>query len=209
MAGKSVPFAYKRAKPLDMSFETASSLGACEFHVFQSDSASAYRMLGVPPKSGGRYKTASVLLNCNRLTGLTGIRTLAVRMLYQPDALCWLDVSDNRLEDVPAGELSRFPNLRTLYLHRNRLTAVDAVADLGRLPALRSLTLQHNPLAAGHGYRALVLALLPRLTGLDFVRVTDGERLDTLPVSVRRIVDREKQRHVVVPPKTTGPTTDG
>lgn len=208
MARSSVPFAYKRAKPLDMSFEMAASLGACEFHVFQSDSLSAYRMLGVPPKSSGRYKTASMLLNFNRLTGLDGIRTLAVRMLYQPDALCWLDVSDNRLDGVPVGELSEFPNLRTLYLHRNRLTAVETVADLGRLPGLRYLTLQHNPLATGHGYRATVLALLPRLTGLDFVRVTDGERLALPPVSVQRIVDQEKQRHVVVPPPKTGPPTD-
>lgn len=193
MTEKRVPFTYIRAKPLDMSFENAESLDASEFRVFRTDLSNSHRMLGVPRKFSGRYKTASLLLNGNRLTSLENFRTLAVRMLYLPSALCWLDVSDNRLNDVSIDELSDFPNLRTLYLHRNRLTTVSTVTCLDRLTELRTLRLQHNPLATTHAYRAMVLKLLPRLTNLDFVRVTNDEKHLLPPVLVQQIVNQEKK----------------
>lgn len=188
-----VPFSWKRAKPLDLSFEGLESLGAVgELRAVAAGFVSSYRMRGLPPSSAdGRYKTASVLLNGNRLTGgLEGIRSVLDRLLYRPDALCWLDVSRNRLTDV-ADELLEFPNLRTLYAHHNDLASLCAVRGLNRLPALRSLTLQNNPVAAVCGYRPAVLFLLPRLSSLDFVVVTDSERRQLPPVSVRRAANEK------------------
>lgn len=194
-----VPFQYKRAKPLDLSFEKAETLQGKEFSIFSSGTAAdSYRMLGSPPRSAlGRYKTASLLLGHNRIAGdLHGIRALVAELLVRPEALCWLDVSHNRLTDISVDELLGFPNLRTLYVHHNDLDSWCAVQALDRLPALRSLTLQHNPVAAVSGYRTAVLFLLPRLISLDFVLVTDAERRRLPPVLVQRAVASQRKNSV-------------
>lgn len=190
-AANKVPFSYKQAKPLDLSFENIKSLEAHDqLRALTADFVSSCRMLGVPLKRNGRYVTASILLDNNQLTGgLDGIRSLADKLLYRPETLCWLDVSHNRLTDV-SDELLGFPNLRTVYMHRNCLASLCAVRKLHRLPALRSLTLQHNPVATVRGYRSAIVFLLPRLANLDFVQVTNGERRLLPPVSVQRAVKK-------------------
>ncbi|XP_025196236.1 leucine-rich repeat-containing protein 51-like [Melanaphis sacchari] len=176
MKSTKVPFSYIRAKPLDLSFEDLESLESSSLRVFSTGFVSSYRMLGVPAGRDGRYKTASLLLGHNRLTGgLDDIRQLVDRLFRQPDALCWLDLSHNRLTDV-SDALLGFPNLSTLYLHHNRLASLCVVARIDRLPRLRSLTLQNNPVAEHRGYRTAVLTALRRITRLDFVSVTGGER---------------------------------
>lgn len=186
-----VSFAYKRAKPLDLSFENLKSLNNIdEFRGYTTGFVSSYRMMGLPPKSHDRYVTASMLLNNNRLTGaLDGIRTFVEKFLYQPDALCWLDLSHNRLTDV-SDELLTFPNLRTLYMHHNQLASLCTVQTLNRLPGLRSLTMQENPLSAVDEYRSAIIFLLPRLASLDFVFVTAVERHRPPPTAVQRAVKR-------------------
>lgn len=183
-----VPFFYKLAKPLDLSFEDLKSLDAGELRALATGFVSSYRMRGRPPMVDGRYVTASLLLNGNRLTsGLDGLRSVADKLLCQPNALCWLDVSCNRLTEL-GDALLGFPNLRTLYAHRNNLASLCDIRGLNRLPALRMLTLQDNPLAAVTAYRTTVVYLLPRITSLDFVLVTKGERHLLPPVSVQRAV---------------------
>lgn len=172
----------KKAKPLDLSFENLKSLtNFAEIRALNTGFVSSYRMLGSPTKVNGLYETASVLLNNNQLTGgLEGIRELIGKLLYQPDALCWLDVSCNRLTDISSNIVS-FPNLRILYMHYNELASLCAVKRLVQLTGLRSLTLNNNPVAAVHGYRATIIFLLPQLNSLDFVVVTSVERRCLLP----------------------------
>ncbi|KAL4103522.1 hypothetical protein QTP88_018885 [Uroleucon formosanum] len=185
---KKVPFSYKRAKPLDLSFENLESLEPSSLRVFSTGFVSSYRMLGVPVQCDGRYKTASMLLSHNRLTGgLDDIRLLVDRLFWQPDALCWLDLSHNQLTDL-SDVLLGFPNLSTLYLHHNRLANLCAVARINRLPQLRSLTLQNNPVAEYHGYRTTVLSILKRITRLDFVSVTASERRLLPPVAMETFI---------------------
>uniref|UniRef100_A0A2S2PGE6 Leucine-rich repeat-containing protein 51 n=1 Tax=Schizaphis graminum TaxID=13262 RepID=A0A2S2PGE6_SCHGA len=176
MKSRKVPFSYKRAKPLDLSFEDLESLEPSSMRALTTGFVSSYRMLGVPAKRDGKYKTASMLLSHNRLTGdLDDIRLLVDKLFRQPDALCWLDLSHNRLTDV-SDALLGFPNLSTLYLHHNLLATICVLARINQMPQLRSLTLQNNPLAEYRGYRTVVLAVLRKITRLDFVIVTDSER---------------------------------
>ncbi|KAF0770737.1 leucine-rich repeat-containing protein 51-like [Aphis craccivora] len=192
---KKVPFSYKKAKPLDLSFEDLKSLEPSTLRVFSTGFVSSYRMLGVPSKRDGRYKTASLLLSHNRLTGgLDDIRLLVDRLFRQPDALCWLDLSHNRLTDL-SDTLLGFPNLCTLYLHHNRLASLCVVARINRLPRLRSLTLQNNPVAVYRGYRTAVLTVLRRITRLDFVIVTNGERRLLPPIYLQSFIKNVLMGH--------------
>ncbi|XP_060876184.1 leucine-rich repeat-containing protein 51-like [Metopolophium dirhodum] len=188
MKSMKVPFSYKRAKPLDLSFEDLESLAPSSLRVFSTGFVSSYRMLGVPAKRDGRYKTASMLLSHNRLTGgLDDIRLLVDKLFWQPNALCWLDLSHNQLTDL-SDVLLGFPNLSTLYLHHNRLASLCVVARINRLPRLRSVTLQNNPVAEYHGYRTAVLSVLKRITRLDFVSVTDSERRLLPPIALESFI---------------------
>ncbi|XP_022181501.1 leucine-rich repeat-containing protein 51-like [Myzus persicae] len=188
MKSTKVPFSYKQAKPLDLSFENLKSLEPTSLRVFSTGFVSSYRMLGVPAQRNGRYKTASLLLSHNRLTGdLKDIQLLVDKLFQQPNALCWLDLSHNQLTDV-SDVLLGFPNLSTLYLHHNRLATLCAVARIDRLPRLRSLTLQNNPVAEHYGYRTAVLSMLKRITRLDFVSVTDSERRLLPPIALESFI---------------------
>ncbi|XP_050423013.1 leucine-rich repeat-containing protein 51-like [Adelges cooleyi] len=190
-----IRFEWQRAKPLDLSFKALDNLYNWSSENYK-DAPSAYRMLGLPVRqiNSNRYATASLLLNDNRLSGdegLSGLRALVNALLVQPDALCWLDLSRNRLTDV-TDELFLFPNLRTLYLHDNAVTSVCVAGKLRRLPALRTLTLQNNPVASVHDYRVTVIRLLPRLASLDFVRVTDDERTRLASATVEKALKSNK-----------------
>lgn len=185
MKSTKVPFSYKRAKPLDLSFEDLESLDPSSLRVFSTGFVSSYRMLSLPEKHDGRYKTASMLLSHNRLTGgLDDIRQLVDSLFQQPDALCWLDLSHNQLTDV-SDALLGFPNLSTLYLHNNRFANLCTVFRINQLPRLRSVTLLNNPLAEYHGYRTAVLLVLRKITRLDFNTVTDGERRLLPPIALQ------------------------
>ncbi|XP_060845715.1 leucine-rich repeat-containing protein 51-like [Rhopalosiphum padi] len=188
MESTKVPFSYKRAKPLDLSFEDLESLEPSLMRVLTTGFVSSYRMLGVPTKRDGKYKTASMLLSHNRLTGgLDDIRLLVDKLFRQPDALCWLDLSHNRLTDV-SDALFGFPNLSTLYLHHNLLATMCVLTRINQIPQLRSLTLQNNPLAEYRGYRTVVLAVLRKITRLDFVIVTDSERRLLPPIPLQSFI---------------------
>ena len=90
--------------------------------------------------------------------------------------------------------LSRFPNLKMIYLHGNKISSLEDLSRLKLLPNLYSLTLHGNPLENSTNYRSSVLRMLPYLRSLDFAKgedilesdfafhnfhtfsVTDGER---------------------------------
>ena len=86
----------------------------------------------------------------------------------------------NRLTD---GQLTNlivaFPNVIVLDISFNALTNLDFVlSKLDLCPSLEHLVLYGNPLAMTYGYRAAVLAALPRLRTLDDLAVPGAEEVD-------------------------------
>ncbi|GFR40522.1 hypothetical protein Agub_g1091 [Astrephomene gubernaculifera] len=94
-----------------------------------------------------------------------------------------LVLSSNRIGRVEG--LSQLKRLEVLWLQDNRVATLEALAlpHLAELPALRALYLQnidrsaHNAVCRVAGYKAAVLAALPKLTNLD------GERLCVAPLT--------------------------
>ena len=90
--------------------------------------------------------------------------------------------------------LSRFPNLKMIYLHGNKISSLTDLSRLTLLPNLYSLTLHgwvlcsilhrkyalhepllilaiaRNPLENSPNYRSSVLKMLPYLRSLDFAK---------------------------------------
>ncbi|WP_313650571.1 NEL-type E3 ubiquitin ligase domain-containing protein [Pseudomonas soli] len=92
--------------------------------------------------------------------------------------LRWLNLSDNRLTEVPA-ELMHLSHLTNLRLAGNQIRMTAAgVAALGNLTRLRILDLNHNPLGA----IALQLDALGRLRELHM----RGANLQTVPAQLHR-----------------------
>jgi hypothetical protein len=93
-------------------------------------------------------------------------------------SVSWLDLSSNRIADIPDG-LAVLP-LTTLYLHRNDISRWDEVKKLCALRKLTGVTLHGNPIATTTpNYKQAVLATLLSAPGkeaalktLDFVALS-------------------------------------
>eukprot|EP00920_Eleutheroschizon_duboscqi_P037056 GHVT01088784.1.p1 GENE.GHVT01088784.1~~GHVT01088784.1.p1 ORF type:complete len:306 (-),score=82.07 GHVT01088784.1:493-1410(-) len=93
-------------------------------------------------------------------------------------SLQWLDLSFNLIERLQPTAFEPLQNLATLYIHANKLHALDNVADgLKALPKLHTLTLMGNPLQENlqNNYRRRVVAALPNIRRLDHTAVTSSE----------------------------------
>ncbi|XP_072020846.1 cilia- and flagella-associated protein 410-like [Amphiura filiformis] len=67
------------------------------------------------------------------------------------------------------------PNLTELYVRKNCIADLAEIWYLRKLSKLRVLWLADNPCAAGPKYRLTVLKMLPNLTKLDNICVTNDE----------------------------------
>ena len=85
-------------------------------------------------------------------------------------------LNNNRVTRIAEGLGRALPNLRTLVLTNNRITTLTQLEPLAQLPSLAVLSLTDNPVTKAEGYRAFVVALLPRLRALDYKRVKPAER---------------------------------
>jgi len=112
------------------------------------------------------------------------------------DSLEELDLSFNSIKRLEG--LDHVPNLRILNLHRNLITVIENLHNALRLEVLvlstngvktfdnirnlrasvrlRALSLNANPICDEPDYRYFVLALLPELLILDYVRIQASER---------------------------------
>merc|ERR1712193_127828 len=71
--------------------------------------------------------------------------------------------------------LTKYTNLKAIYLHGNRIKCLPSVDRLRRLPKLISLTLNGNPIEACKIYRRFVIGALPNLRKIDHSTITDDE----------------------------------
>lgn len=71
---------------------------------------------------------------------------------------------------------SHCPKLRELYLRKNKIADLRELFALKDLKSLRVLWLSENPITNDPDYRDFAIAVLPQLTKLDEVDVTDEEK---------------------------------
>lgn len=67
-------------------------------------------------------------------------------------------------------------HLRELFLRRNKIPSLSEIKYLTDLPALQTLWLADNPITQEQNYRKIVIAMLPHLTKLDEVDISQQER---------------------------------
>ena len=80
-----------------------------------------------------------------------------------------LRLACNRISYIADGLGDALPHLEILDLMSNDLKSLRALAPLAMAPSIISLTLVDNPVTEQKGYRAFVIALLPKLRVLDHV----------------------------------------
>ena len=69
-------------------------------------------------------------------------------------------------------------NLRCLFLRGNLISDFNEIKFLAELPNLRTLWLDNNPIASEPDYREKIMQMLPKLTKLDEVEITEFERIE-------------------------------
>ena len=108
--------------------------------------------------------------------------------------------------------VTKYPNIRSLYLHGNAIDNFNEIKKLKTMPNLRRLTLHGNPLGeffqlfyylynsrsinlkinqsySDHipQYRACVISQLPQLKSFDFSGVTKNDRFVSANINVKKI----------------------
>ncbi|MBC3362928.1 NEL-type E3 ubiquitin ligase domain-containing protein [Pseudomonas sp. SWRI154] len=110
-----------------------------------------------------------------RLRGV-GVSASSENFLSQFPSLRWLDISNNRLRELPPS-LETMNGLTRLYLRANRISLIPRDTEiLGKLTELKVLDLDQNPLA-----RLPDFSTLPNLEALGL----KGTGIDTWPTGLR------------------------
>ena len=71
---------------------------------------------------------------------------------------------------------SKLPKLRELYIRSNKIETFEELKYLKELKNLRILWMLNNPVSELQSYREIVIKLLPQLSKLDDVEISDAER---------------------------------
>jgi len=92
--------------------------------------------------------------------------------------LTTLSLSGNNIESFDVKNLvTNVPNLRNLVLTNNKVTGLQAIANIGSAWShLEFLTLVGNPVVRREHYRLYTVVKIPSLKVLDFVKVKEKER---------------------------------
>lgn len=104
--------------------------------------------------------------------------------------------SVNAIEDLKA--FSPCKNLRELFLRKNKISGLEQLFNLVDLKNLRVLWLSDNPIATCDNYRLFTIALLPQLTKLDQIDITEEERKEAkimFPDPLKALSDVSKPSH--------------
>ncbi|XP_029372522.1 leucine-rich repeat-containing protein 51 [Echeneis naucrates] len=156
--------------PVDLSFKQISSLA----DAWTEEPRSGLRPL--KKNAEMKYKSRSLRLNNNYITGLHDLQKTVCNFLAEPSQLAWLDLSFNRITHIDH-VLCELHELRVLYLHGNSIFILSEVDRLGLLPHLHTITLHGNVIEASKTYRNRVISALPRLKTMDFSAVTRQEQV--------------------------------
>uniref|UniRef100_A0A8C2DW88 Leucine-rich repeat-containing protein 51 n=1 Tax=Cyprinus carpio TaxID=7962 RepID=A0A8C2DW88_CYPCA len=96
--------------------------------------------------------SATLRLNNNFLSDLTGLMDTLSALYAEPTRLAWLDLSFNEFQHIHP-VLTELKELRLLYLHGNRICKLSEVDKLAALPFLHTITLHGNPIVTEREYR--------------------------------------------------------
>ncbi|ORX84478.1 L domain-like protein [Anaeromyces robustus] len=128
-------------------------------------------------KKTAKYINRAIRLSNNNFLSLEGLDMVCEKIIADPfKNLSWIDLSFNSLEEIHECIL-KFDNLKTLFLHANKISKVTEIDKLAKLPNLRSLTLHGNPLEEDKNYRFYVILMLPQLINLNFSGISKQERI--------------------------------
>lgn len=119
--------------------------------------------------------TVAVKLNNNQIESLSDLPQALESVMYDPvGRLQWLDLSFNWLTTIDPA-ICRYPQMKALYLHGNRIKSLPSIERLKKLPKLISLTMNGNPVESNRIYRAYVVGALPNLRSLDHSTIAEDE----------------------------------
>ena len=103
--------------------------------------------------------------------------------------------------------------MQELYLRKNQISDLNEIQHLQGLKNLKVLWLASNPCADENpNYRRIVLSMLPHLTKLDNVEVSDEERQDAARFSKEEAKGQRKGSKTVLNDKSNSrhsPITGG
>ncbi|XP_076765515.1 leucine-rich repeat-containing protein 51 [Xylocopa sonorina] len=172
------------AAPLDLSFKKASTMDE-----LANKRPQAVRTGKIPLRtSADRFVTCSLWLSNNSLTSMDGFENLTKKVLDDPVHLSWLDLSFNEIGKI-GDDITKFPNLKIVYLHGNNISNINDIVKLKKLQNLKTLTLHGNPIENLPYYRGYIVHILPQLTALDFSAVLSAERKKAAPAGFYKIID--------------------
>lgn len=92
------------------------------------------------------------------------------------DNIIWLDLSFNHIAHISPDLCKHFPNVRTIYLHANKISRLTEIKCLEGLTELHSLSLYGNPVEGKKHYRNYTLFICPHLAQFDKSPVTKFQR---------------------------------
>ncbi|EQC30049.1 hypothetical protein SDRG_12326 [Saprolegnia diclina VS20] len=149
--------------------------------------------------TGGESKSLeSLKVNGNAITSLTGLGDFpalqaleisqnAIAELATPPELVSLEsliISENQLANLNG--LGAFPNLTSFKAELNNMTTLTDLAALGALTKLQDIDLTGNAVTEVEHYRLDLVLLLPKLSKLDGIAITDDERIAAIQLHADR-----------------------
>jgi len=124
-----------------------------------------------------KYVNRALRLSNNNFLSLEGLDMITEKIIADPfKNLSWIDLSFNSLEDIHEC-ITKFENLKTLFLHANKISNLAEIDKLAKLANLRSLTLHGNPIEEEKNYRLYVILMIPQLVNLNFSGISKQEKI--------------------------------
>ena len=87
-----------------------------------------------------------------------------------------ISLSVNKIRTLK--DFANMQNLRELALRKNLISDIREVKYLASCPNLRTLWLKENPISDMNNYRLNVISMLPQITKLDDIAITEEERIN-------------------------------
>jgi len=143
-----------------------------------------------------KYVNRALRLSNNNFLSLEGLDMISEKIVANPfENLSWIDLSFNSIEEIHECIL-RFKNLKTLFLHANKIKKLTEIDKLAKLPNLRSLTLHGNPIEEEKNYRFYVILMIPQLINLNFSGISKQEKIGSRGcIGVNPHKNDRKKRH--------------
>jgi len=160
------------ASPLDFSYK---SLAAFQDAIDEEPRPGPHKIEKI--EESGHYKSNTVRFCYNAISDYENFTSTLEHFLENPLELAWLDLSFNDLSVIDK-VLLQYPKLKILYLHSNSIEKLSEIDKLAALPELISITLHGNPIESLPGYKQHIISTLPKLKTLDFIPITNKNRID-------------------------------